>query len=198
MTLLNILLSYMVVSMVAATVTYIFISRRQTPEERHRLRWEKFKAENPISTRYDLKIEEWEAEENEPYWGEGCLDDEEYDARWDWEYLERARRERSEGVKRRPILTGEELRFAEELDGYRDLAKRSYTAAELHEVIVNCLRSADEEDVRRFIPKVPERYFDLPFDLDVLEDLYETLCILVENPEWEGENPGECWPRTTL
>lgn len=131
----------------------------------------------------------------DPYWGEVGLNDRDWDARTNWEEFERMYRECSEGVKRRPVLTGKELGFAEGLDGYKDLAKRSYTAAELHEVIVNCLRTADEEDVRNLIPTVPERYFDLPLDLDRLEDLYETLCILMENPGWEGENPSECWPR---
>lgn len=153
------------------------------------------------STRYDLKIEEWEAEEKDPrpYWGEEYLDDEESDARWDWEYLERAYREIREGVKQREALTGKSLELAESCGGpWLDLSQRSYTAAELHEVIVNCLRTAEEETVRDLIPTVPERYFDLPFDLDKLEDLYETLWILMDNPQWEGENPSECWPRTSL
>lgn len=166
--------------------------------EKHQVRsWERYVAEHP-STRYDLKLEDWEQEEREknyPYWGEGCLDDEEYDARWDWEYLERAHRERREGNDYREALTGKSLELAESCGGpWLDLSQRSYTAAELHEVIVNCLRTAEEEDVRDLIPTVPERYFDLPFDLDTLEDLYETLAILVENPNWEGENPAECWP----
>jgi hypothetical protein len=152
------------------------------------------------SVQYNRKMDAWYGDKyGDPYWGEVGLDDEDFDARDDWESLERSIWTATHDPQHIEPLTGEELEiFSSYGPAWADLASRSYDAVQLHEVIVNCLRTADEEDVSYLLPKIPERYFALPFNRKLLEDLYETLWILMDNPQWEGENPSECWPRTNL